>query len=113
MYSCPSASEELLQMHGGGRHIRLRDQLGSPHLPAASELCGVAVFRGKGHFLEQHTFFFSFRFSRQGCSVAFGACPGTSSWRPGWPQTHKWSAGIQGVSHHHLAIFFKKNSDKT
>ena len=61
MNSYPSAPEQLLQMHGG-RHIRPRDQLGSLHLPALSELCGGAVFRGKGHFLEQHTFFFLFDF---------------------------------------------------
>ena len=26
---------------------------------------------------------------RQGFSVVFGACPGTSSCRPGWPRTHR------------------------
>ena len=36
-----------------------------------------------------HLFFFLFGFSRQGFSVALGACPGTSSCRPGWSGTHR------------------------
>ena len=36
-----------------------------------------------------YLFIYLFRFFETGFLCGFGACPGTSSYRPGWPQTHR------------------------
>ena len=61
--------------------IRLLDKLLHCSLPISS-------FNWCWHCLG--ILFQFFLFLRQGVSVAFGSCPGTSSCRPCWPQTHKY-----------------------
>ena len=60
-----------------------------PKLLTCGSLMGNSLICGSPLWLYFDSIFFFFLFFKTGFLCGFGACPGTSSCRPGWPRTHR------------------------